>query len=209
MKLPRKGSFKSSIRRTTKSKRSSSKKKPKREDDHTASLQQQTNVPQNILQNVSQNIPQNVQPQPIQQQQSLQSQSSITNENQIVCQQVQQSILQQQQSADTPGVDTSTSTGSSGSTHFTYNTVPSQLSGINDSPPIDLPIEQSAQAQQLQQQNQLFTTNYANMSGCTISNCIHSMPVPHHKSFAIKPIPNANSRPLLVFINPKSGTKKL
>ena len=218
VKLPRKGSFKSSIRRTTKSKRNSSKKKPKREDDHTASttVQQQqqstTTQPQNVLQNVSQNIPQNLQQQS--NQQSTQ-QSTVSNENinqTVVATNQQHSAVQQQQSTDTPGVDTSTTSTSSGSgsghlssaTAFTYNTTtPNQLpiTNLNDSPPIDLAFtnEQS----NLQQQNQLITTNYANTS-CPTSNCIHSMPM-HHKSFAIKPIPNQTSRPLLVFINPKSG----
>lgn len=227
VKLPRKGSFKSSIRRTTtKSKRNSSKKKPKREDDHASGAQQVAGSSvQSVLQNVSQNIPQNVvqqqqqqpqqqqqsgisqQQQPaIQQQQSLQSQSSITNENigQISS---QHSSLQQQQSTDTPGVDTSTSSGSgsghlSSATAFTYNTTPNQPpmagSGLNDSPPIEL----SFPSEQAQQSNQLVTSSYANAS-CPITNCLHSMS--HHKSFAIKPIPNPSSKPLLVFINPKSG----
>jgi hypothetical protein len=44
-------------------------------------------------------------------------------------------------------------------------------------------------------------SNLPVISGC--SGCSHN--TPHHKSFAIKPIPSNNSRPLLVFINPKSG----
>ena len=40
-------------------------------------------------------------------------------------------------------------------------------------------------------------------SGGICGACSHS--TPHHKSFAIKPIPSNTSRPLLVFINPKSG----
>lgn len=220
VKLPRKGSFKSSIRRTTKSKRNSSKKKPKRDDDHA---QQQQAIaassvpPQNVLQNVSQNIPQNVQssgvsPQPppaIQQQQSIQSQSSITNEN-IAQIPSQQSSLQQQQSTDTPGVDTSTSSGSgsghlSSATAFTYSTTPNQppvsASGLNDSPPIELSFPDEPPPPP--PSNQLVTSSYANAS-CPVPTCIHSMAA-HHKSFAIKPIPNPSSKPLLCFINPRSG----
>lgn len=205
VKLPRKGSFKSSIRRTTKSKRNSSKKKPKREDDHNVQSQTTSIPPQNVLQNVSQNIPQqqNIQAQQTTSQQQSIQQSNITNENVSQIASQQQSSLQQQQSTDTPGVDTSTSSGS-GSGHlssaiaFTYNTTSSQLptSNQNDSPPIDLSFTNE------QQSNQLVTTNYANTS-CPIT-CIHSIQT-HHKSFAIKPIPNSTSKPLLVIINCKSG----
>lgn len=198
VKLPRKGSFKSSIRRTTKSKRTSSKKKPKREDDQTTGNQiSSTMISQNVLQNISQNIPQNIQ------QQTIQQQSSITNENSQIINQF--SSLQQQQSIDTPGFDTSTSSGSgsghlsSVTTAFTYNTLPSQLpvnANLNDSPPVEMISVTNEQQpiQQQQQQNQLNTTNYA--TSCPITNCTHS--TPHHKSFAIKPIPSSTSRPLLV-----------
>lgn len=59
--------------------------------------------------------------------------------------------------------------------------------------------------QQVSSTSSSFTTFGPNLpvapTGC--NSCAHS--TPHHKSFAIKPIPSNTSRPLLVFINPKSG----
>ncbi|KAK4337252.1 hypothetical protein RND71_043721 [Anisodus tanguticus] len=125
-----------------------------------------------------------------QNQQQTVHQQSIEH-NQIIS----QYSIQSQQSSDTPA-----STGSSQTTSatvFNYENTNVPNHDFNE------PTTESQVNQPLQ--NQTSDSNNLANSNCGITNCLHSIPSVHHKSFVIKPIPSPTSRPLIVFINPKSG----
>ncbi|XP_015793750.1 eye-specific diacylglycerol kinase isoform X1 [Tetranychus urticae] len=200
VKLPRKGSFKSSIRRSPKNKRSSSKRRTKKEDASpivAVSSENSHHLPVHPLSSSSSSC--SPQPPPIHPTVGLTSTSTMPP-----------------QSSSAPQPLTPLSANQLPSCSFSSSAVLSQ-SQPNNSNPMDISSSSS-----------LATSSTITATSSTAISSLGAGPQPNvptppppgavpteprpslcapgqHRSFAIKPIPSPDSKPLLVFINPKSG----